>query len=33
VGPGFEALFLTEYGAEPDVERTAFYRLLYDLTC
>jgi kanamycin kinase len=33
LGPGFEALFLAEYGAEPDAARTAFYRLLYDLAC
>ena len=31
-GPGFEALYLAAYGAEPDPERQAFYRLLYDLS-
>lgn len=31
LGPGYEEAFLAEYGAEPDAERTAFYRLLYDL--
>ena len=31
LGPGFEEMFLAEYGAEPDTDRTAFYRLLYDL--
>jgi aminoglycoside phosphotransferase len=30
-GPDLEALFLEAYGAEPDPERQAFYRLLYDL--
>ena len=33
LGPGFEDVFLAEYGAELDAERTAFYRLLYDLAC
>lgn len=31
VGPGWEDLFLESYGIEPDPERIAFYRLLYDL--
>ena len=31
LGPGHEGAFLAEYGAEPDAERMAFYRLLYDL--
>jgi kanamycin kinase len=31
VGPGFEDPFLTDYGIEPDPERIAWYRLLYDL--
>jgi kanamycin kinase len=30
-GAQFEALFYTSYGIEPDHERIAFYRLLYDL--
>jgi kanamycin kinase len=30
-GPGLEELFLTAYGAPPDPDRQAFYRLLYDL--
>jgi kanamycin kinase len=33
LGPGFEELFLREYDAAPDPERTRFYRLLYDLVC
>lgn len=33
LGPGFENLFLAEYGARPDIERMTFYRLLYDLAC
>jgi aminoglycoside 3'-phosphotransferase-2 len=31
VGPGYEDLFLRAYGSEWDRERTAFYRLLFDL--
>lgn len=31
LGPGFEELFLTEYGVALDPERSRFYRLLYDL--
>lgn len=31
LGPGYEELFLAEYGADLDQERLAFYRLLYDL--
>jgi kanamycin kinase len=31
LGPGFEELFLAEYGIPRDEERVAFYRLLYDL--
>lgn len=31
LGPGFEDLFLAEYGVERDQTRTDFYRLLYDL--
>ena len=31
LGPGFEELFLAEYGATLDPERVRFYRLLYDL--
>ncbi|GMR14256.1 MAG: aminoglycoside 3'-phosphotransferase [Gemmatimonadota bacterium] len=30
-GPGYEDLFLAEYGVERDRKRTDFYRLLYDL--
>ena len=30
-GPGYEDLFLSEYGIERDQKRTDFYRLLYDL--
>lgn len=30
-GPGLEPLFLAAYGADPDPDRQAFYRLLYDL--
>jgi kanamycin kinase len=33
LGPGFEELFLAEYGVTRDVARTRFYRLLYDLAC
>jgi len=31
LGPGYEDLFLSEYGAELDRGRLAFYRLLYDV--
>lgn len=31
VGPGWEELFLESYGIQPDQERMAYYRLLYDL--
>ncbi|MDQ1512065.1 MAG: kanamycin kinase [Actinomycetota bacterium] len=31
VGPGWEDLFYEAYGVQPDRERVAFYRLLYDL--
>jgi len=31
LGPGYEDLFLDAYGADWDVERRDFYRLLYDL--
>lgn len=31
VGPGYEDLFLSSYGIEPDADRIAWYRLLYDL--
>ena len=30
-GPGFEQLLLDAYGVGPDPERTAYYRLLWDL--
>jgi aminoglycoside phosphotransferase len=30
-GPGLEPRFLSAYGADPDPDRQAFYRLLYDL--
>lgn len=30
-GPGWEDTLLAAYGVEPDEERTAFYRLLWDL--
>jgi kanamycin kinase len=30
-GPGLESLFLAAYGARPDPQRQAFYRLLYDV--
>ena len=33
LGPGFQDLFLEEYGAVPDPDRTTFYRLMYDLAC
>lgn len=33
LGPGYEELFLEEYGVERDVDRTNFYRLMYDLVC
>jgi len=31
VGPGWEDLFYEAYGIQPDPDRIAFYRLLYDL--
>ncbi len=31
VGPGWEDLFYESYGIDPDPDRIAFYRLLYDL--
>ena len=31
-GPGFEEALLDAYGIAPDPERTAYYRLLWDLT-
>ena len=31
LGPGFEELFLEEYGVTVDADRVRFYRLLYDL--
>lgn len=31
LGPGWEETFLRAYGVEPDPERTAYFRLLYDL--
>lgn len=31
-GPGWEATLLDAYGIDPDPERTAWYRLLWDLT-
>ena len=31
LGPGYETLFLSEYGAELDRDRLEFYRLLYDV--
>ncbi|MEJ2240101.1 MAG: aminoglycoside 3'-phosphotransferase [Gemmatimonadales bacterium] len=31
LGPGYEDLFLEEYGVERDYERIEFYRLLYDV--
>jgi kanamycin kinase len=31
LGPGLEAHFLDTYGVAPDVERSRFYRLLYDV--
>ena len=31
LGPGFEAYFFEEYGIQPDPDRMAFYRLLYDV--
>ncbi|MET0862897.1 MAG: aminoglycoside 3'-phosphotransferase [Nakamurella sp.] len=30
-GPGWEGVLLDAYGVEPDPERTAYYRLLWDL--
>jgi kanamycin kinase len=33
LGPGFEEMFLAEYGARYDASRLKFYRLLYDLAC
>ena len=31
LGPGYEKLFLSEYGVAVDVERMKYYRLLYDM--
>ena len=31
LGPGYEDLFLEEYGVARDDERIEFYRLLYDV--
>ena len=31
LGPGYEDLFLEVYGAELDLQRRNFFRLLYDL--
>lgn len=31
LGPGYEDLFLSEYGAAPDAARMRYYRLLYDV--
>lgn len=31
-GPGWEHMLLDAYGVEPDPERTAYYRLLWDLS-
>ena len=31
-GPGWERALLDAYGTDPDAERTAYYRLLWDLT-
>ena len=31
-GPGYEEALLDAYGIAPDPERTAYYRLLWDLT-
>ena len=31
-GPGWERALLDAYGIEPDPERTAWYRLLWDMT-
>jgi kanamycin kinase len=31
-GPGYEELLLDAYGVSPDPRRTAFYRLLWDLS-
>lgn len=31
-GPGLDGLLLDAYGIDPDLERTAYYRLLWDLT-
>jgi kanamycin kinase len=33
VDPKWEPLFYEAYGVEPDPERIAYYRLLYDLAC
>lgn len=31
-GPGWEGLLLDAYGIAPDAERTAYYRLLWDVS-
>lgn len=31
-GPGWEPALLDAYGIDPDPERTAWYRLLWDMT-
>jgi aminoglycoside phosphotransferase len=31
LGPGYEELFLSEYGAAQDAERMIYYRLLHDV--
>lgn len=33
LGPGYEELFLSEYGIAPDPERLTYYRLMYDVAC
>jgi kanamycin kinase len=30
LGPGWEAELLAAYGVDPDAERSAYYRLLWD---